>query len=457
MKFRTYILVIAVFSLNTITSCKKFITADPPKNSLIPSTVFKNDELATSAVLGIYRQMRISNYASGDLNSIPVATGVASDEMIGYNTALIALAESQMTPENAPTNTMWNSIYVRIYDANAILEGLEDSEGMTQPVRSRLKGEALFVRAFNYFYLVNLFSNVPLHLHTDVKTNSLAKRSVVSEVYRTILSDLLLAETLLPETATQGNRVRPSKDSARALLARAYLYNREWANAEKYAALLIQNTAAYSLVNLNDVFLSSSREAIWQLMPDVGSNTYAGGLHILITTPSVVSLRKELAENAFDILDKRKAAWIRTLTVNNTVYYYPFKYKVRTATTTTEFYMVFRLAEQYLIRAEARTQLGNLSAAIDDLDKLRERAGLPLLKVSNSGISQENMLKAIQNERRLELFSEWGHRWFDLRRTNQLTEVLPLIKPNWQGFYQNFPIPFIETSRNVNMEQNQGY
>ena len=123
----------------------------------------------------------------------------------------------------------------------------------------------------------------------------------------------------------------------------------------------------------------------------------------------------------------------------------------------TEYYMVFRLAEQYLIRAEARVQLGQTSLGITDLNALRNRAGLESI---STGLSKEQAVIAVAKERQTELFTEWGHRWFDLKRTGKASGVLSAmpIKQPWKGDYQLlYPIPADEIVRDHFLVQNPNY
>jgi hypothetical protein len=127
--------------------------------------------------------------------------------------------------------------------------------------------------------------------------------------------------------------------------------------------------------------------------------------------------------------------------------------------TATEYYMVLRLAEQYLIRAEAEANGagGGTAAAIADLNVIRGRAGLPALSPS---LTPAQVITAVAHERQTELFAEWGHRWLDLKRTGQAGAVLSVIplKQPWLGAYQLlYPIPFTETQDDPNLVQNPGY
>lgn len=454
--YNTAILIIAIIAI--LSGCKKFLEIPPPKDSLIETEIFSNDNVATSALAGIYNKMATSGYASGGSGSISVLCGLSSDELIGYSAALKEFSGNQLTPTNTNiANTLWSNPYQTIYSTNAILEGLSKSVAVTPNTKSQIQGEALFIRAFVYFYLVNIYGAVPLNLSTDYRVNQIAPRSSTEDIYLQVIKDLLLAEKLLNDNYTTTERIRPNLSSVQALLSRTYLYLKEWSNAEMYATKVIQKNNQYDLVPLYAIFLKNSKEAIWQLMPTANTNALEGNTFILTATPTIASLNDDFVNNAFEVGDKRKLVWIKSFANTTGTYYYPFKYKVKTATTPTEYSMVMRLAELYLIRAEARTELNNLSGSIEDIDKIRARAELPLVKNTMPGISKGDLKNLIQRERRVELFSEWGHRWFDLKRTGQSTIILSPKKANWQATDVNYPLPQTDLDRNPNLIQNEGY
>ncbi len=161
--------------------------------------------------------------------------------------------------------------------------------------------------------------------------------------------------------------------------------------------------------------------------------------------------------------DKRKSGWIGQYTEDIT-YNYSYKYKAYFGALT-EYVMVLRLAEQYLIRAEARIQQDRIDEGIDDVNIIRARARdaaspsvpdpLPDLSAS---LSKEDALAAVMHERQVELFTEGGHRWLDLKRTKTADEVLSVIKGNsWQATDTLYPIPQQERLANPNLSQNSGY
>ena len=209
------------------------------------------------------------------------------------------------------------------------------------------------------------------------------------------------------------------------------------------------------MTNPNDVFLSGSQEAIWQLMPATTSvNTWEGNVFIPSATvipsyPVTTSLYNSIAAT-----DQRRTAWLKGITVGTTTYYYPNKYKVRTGTSITEYYMVLRLAELYLIRAEARANQNKLPEAIADLNTVHKRAGL--VEFPNT-LSKTETLDNIEKERRVELMLEWGHRWLDLKRTHRSDAVLGSLKSGWQATDTLYPIPAYEIQANPSLSQNIGY
>ena len=115
--------------------------------------------------------------------------------------------------------------------------------------------------------------------------------------------------------------------------------------------------------------------------------------------------------------------------------------------------MVIRLAEQYLIRAEARAQQNKLGEAKTDLDVLRNRAGLP----GTTASTQSQILNAVLHERQVELFSEMGHRWIDLKRTGQIDAILSVEKTGWNTNASLYPIQLSQLEANLNLKQNPGY
>ena len=453
------VLVIIMFG---ISSCSDFLEIDAPKTETVSKTVFDSDGSATSAMTGIYSLMMTS--PSVTWGGLEEYTGIASDELINYATRIDQLQfyQNSLAPKNSYVlSIFWAEPYKYINNANAILEGIANSSGMTANGKEQIEGQAKFVRAFSHFYLVNLFGDVPYLKTSDYQKNSDAPRLSVDEVYENIEADLLDSHDLLSTdyASSQGERIIPSKAAAAALLARVYLYRGQWEKAELMATEVIDNTGLYVLLpDLDAVFLANSKEAIWQLRPVIpGSNTPQGQLFVLSSPPNSFSSRVSMTDelfSAFEATDLRKTKWTGTFSSATGSWNYINKYKVMGySPTVTEYSMVLRLAEQYLVRAEARAHLLNIEGAREDLNAIRNRAGLG----DTPAMDRDALLLAIEDERRIELFGEYGHRWLDLKRTGRADAVLTPVKPQFQPTDVLFPIPESERLLNPNLSQNPGY
>lgn len=443
--------------------CKKFVNVDAPSGQLVTQTVFTNDNTLKSALAGMYVTFAISS--SYDLQfSLSFATGNSADETKYASSTgdFDPFINNAVPIDNATNFSMWTNFYKSIYQANAIITGLANSPGgVSDAMRTEALGEAKFMRALNYFYLVNLWGDVPLALTTDQRINNSLFRSPKSLVYQQIIADLTEAKNaLLPDYSySSGQRTRPNRYAASALLARVYLYTKDWANAQANATSVINASSTFSLLgtsSLNGIFVKNNSEAILQF-DYANSNGYTqeGQYYAFnITTIPDFQLTQSLIRS-FENGDKRFTSWVGTNTYMGTTYYYLSKYKNRTTNTTStaEYCTYLRLAEQYLIRAEAMAQQNNLSAALSDINVIRNRAGLANLTAT----TQSSILLAIEQERRIELFAEYAHRWNDLRRTGRADAVLSQQKPGWNANAGLYPIPKTELINNNNLVQNPGY
>jgi hypothetical protein len=458
--------------LVSLTGCKKFVQLDTPPTLLVASAVFNDNTTATQAQTNIYSQMS-SNQESYNMSN---NSGLLSDELTGY----AASGQQRQFYINAMISANvyfgpWGPAYNYIYQANAVLEGLQNSHGVSVAVKNQLSGEAKFIRAFWHFNLTNCYGNVPLVTTTAYATNARLARTPQPLVYEQIIADLKDAQGLLSnhyvdfsDTATTTERTRPTLWAADALLARVYLYAKQYVLAEAAATAVIAHADLYGLEpDLSNVFLANSQEAIWQLqipLPNNGQATYDGANFILQADPNGsggVSVSPQLL-NSFEAGDKRRTNWVHDTTFAGTPYAYPYKYKQGiNVSTVAEYGMVLRLAEQYLIRAEARAYQGKLPEAIADLNAIRNRAGLG--NYVGSATDPAAILGAILHERQVELFTEWGHRWFDLIRTGTVNSVMGVVTPLKGGTWDPdrhqtlYPIPQIELGKDNNLTQNPGY
>ena len=230
-------------------------------------------------------------------------------------------------------------------------------------------------------------------------------------------------------------------------------------HAEEQATTVINKTELYSLTELDKVFLKNSNETIWQLIPpNLQKYTNEGSLFNRPTYSADMATMSDNLYNAFESNDNRKSKWIGVGNSGGQTWYYPLKYKEGYNNGTgAEYSTVLRLAEQYLIRAEARARQDKLigaNSAASDLNVIRTRAGLP----NTTAITLSELLNAIGQERRVELFTEWGHRWLDLKLTEQAGNVLGPLKASWDETDVLYPVPLTELQLNPNLKpQNDGY
>ncbi|MCL9809857.1 RagB/SusD family nutrient uptake outer membrane protein [Flavobacterium luminosum] len=443
-----------------LASCDDFVEVDLPNSQLTAPAVFEDAVTANAAMVSIYAKMRSQGLLTGSASGLSHLLGNYTDELMFYGNTqngAVAFYNNALIASNPDVKQFWNNSYNQIYCANAVVEGVDNSVTLPANVKNQLKGEALFSRALLHFYLVNLYGDVPYITTTDYRENSEVARTLSNVVYAKIIEDLQAAITLLPENYPTPERVRPNKYAAHALLARVYLYNENWEAAKNEATMVIENTGLYTWVtNLDEVFLKESTATIWQFSPsENGGNAEEGATFIFISGPPPLSALTENFINGFEVSDQRKVRWVNAVTDGVTTWFHPYKYKQQNSTAgSIEYSVVLRLAEMYLIRAEAYTHLGDLDAAKTDLNKIRNTAGLP----DTSAVTQQELLDAILQERRVELFTEYGHRFFDLKRFGKVNEVLSPVKAGWSTNDALFPIPESELLLNPNLSpQNPGY
>lgn len=478
-RYTRYVLIVAICCL--MDSCKDYLQIDPPVTSVNAGNIYKENATATAALTAVYSS--IVNTFGTSLSFFPE---LSADNLTLYSTNAAYKQFYQNALNSTTPNNLWVQIYPLIYSCNAAIEGLNSSNTLTPAVKERLLGEAYFIRAFCYFYLVNLYGDVPLITSTSFKTSIQTPRTSTDIVYQQIVSDLNQASNFLdynyvkadaktPYSFDEEERVRPNRAAAIAMLARVQLYLKNYTAAEAAATELISRSTQYSsTIALDQVFLKNSKETIWALQPVITNvNTGLGSLYILPasgptanSTINPVYASSKLIDS-FEPGDQRKEKWINNVTTTAATYNYPAKYKIKGGPVpVTEYTVVLRLAEQYLIRAEARIQLNDIPNGISDLNILRYRANdssAPLqLAQLTSTLSKKAALVAVTHERQVELFTEWGDRWFDLKRTGQIDSVMTIETPlkggnSWSSYKALYPIPFSDINATNILIQNPGY
>jgi len=434
------------------TSCKKLIAVDAPSDEIPAESVFSNDQLADAAVADLYYQM--AGYFVE--TALPLINSMTADDITTLSPSQLRYVNNAIPSTDVLLLTSWRNIYKIIYGANAMLEGLAASNGVSPDKARQLRGEAKFLRAFCYYYLVTCWGDVPLLTATDLDHTALASRAPVDSVYSFIASDLYYASLLLPDAYMTGEKTRANKWAAVALLARIYLQQGKWEDAIVQSSAVI-NTGLYTpLISPDSVFLRNSKPAVLQIWKSEGY-TLLGQTFLPVSDGGFSSYPfTDDFMQSFEENDKRKRSWTNVFPYGGRNYYNSYKYRNRSAAVAgkEEYLMVLRIEEQFLIRAEAYAWLGNNGAAIDDLNVIRVRAGLSPLSATTI---RDSSLLLVEKERRLELFTEWGDRWIGLHRSGRLDTVMKAIKPGWKSTSALYPIPQEELNRNPNLTQNDGY
>ena len=451
--YKSYLSICLLAAVMLFASCKKYVENGTPPGSLTEDKAFIDSATATSAVLALYSRPANANPQNNSLFYNITKYGMMSADDAYYltNTSFDNFKNNTLAAGN-DANPAWFDPYGNIGRANYAVKNLEISTTLSTSVKNQLLGETKFWRAWCYFYLVNFFGDVPLVTSTDALNTSLFPRTPTSAVYQQIVADLTDAKNLLTNNYPSIERARVNKRVAAAFLARVYFYHQNWAGAEAEATEVISSGAYKLETNLDSVFLKISNEVILQAANITGVTSWGGEFIPASTTPNVV-LYDTLAKT-FETNDQRKVKWTKSIVYSGKTYYYPYKYKIRSGTTGNEYHVMLRLAEMYLIRAEARANQNKISEAVADINLVRQRAGLTALSTT---ISQAALLSALEHERWVELFTEWADRWFNLKRTNKADAVLGLIKPQWQPHQKLYPIPNQELQANPNLVNNPGY
>ncbi|MDR6568170.1 RagB/SusD family nutrient uptake outer membrane protein [Chitinophaga ginsengisegetis] len=460
----------------TLSSCEKYLdNTQLPANTIAAVDVYSTDNMISTVVTGIYLNMNNSGPFQGSSSgNIGYTMGLYTDELRSLLNGNFADVFYKNAIQSGQSGN-WSDLYKKLFTVNTAIEGISTSKG-NLVYKDQWLGECYFLRAYFYYYLVNIYGPVPLALTNNYAVNNRLVRAPEADVYKQIIADLKMAQSLLSNEYKNGygvtttNRFRPNKAVATALLARVYLYAKDWANAEAQAGELIGNTN-YEMPPLNQVFLANSRETIWALATNSpkAANEYGfynNGMPETIAPPqspassNVFVALSNILINKFEPGDGRFTNWVRTSTVAAssttpaTVYYFPGKYK--SPATNAEYQVILRLSEQYLIRAEARA-MQNKSNAVEDLNVVRLRAGLEGLTAG----TQASVLTAIAKERQTELFTECGHRFFDLKRTGVIDAVMATVAPTkpttWMSYMSYWPIPPADLLQNPNLTPNPGY
>lgn len=443
-KLSLTILTISVF---LFTSCKKYLQIQP-ENYVSDASTIVDEPSALTALNGAYRALGNNGYYGESFVELGFLSGGDWVNLTTGGAANIVI--QNFRPDDAYFENVWSAIYAAINDANNILAkvpGIQDPN-LTAQIKNQILGQAYFIRALSYFDLARSWGGVPLVLSPTTSAtgaNAKVSRSTLAATWTQVANDLDSAYGLLPTTVQ--SRYVAVRNTAVALRARLHLYKQEWAQAETDATSIIGNSS-YALASPFSSWLyqSANPESIFEIE---FSPQNTSGISTQMQIPATGgNYRYGPSQTLVNILTDSTIGGKRSVLVAKQVQAGSTTWYGNLYTKNTDPVYVLRIAEQYLIRAEARAELGtNLTGALADLNAVRTRAGItPVTDSSASGL-----LLAIENERRVEFALE-PFRWFDLARTGRAETVL-----NVPAHELLFPIPTTEITLNPNLTQNAGY
>ncbi len=439
---------ILLFSL--LLSCKPVL--EPKPIDILNDDIALNDaEDVPTAEIGLYgalRGMAAPTVIAGDLTADMAVNN-------GTFTQYIELGTKQIRASNANVESLWGNVYNTVYSANIILERLPKISGVPARQKTRTLAVARFLRGYAYFIAAHTFGDVPFVTSTNLTANRNIAKSAKATVLDSVLADYQSALVNITDSSVDGYA---NKSVVRAALARFHLYQKNWTQAELFATQIIDSKkyrleSQFKGVVEKDFSDESIFEMGYSISDDPGTSS-TGLNNIFVGRREAIPSNQLLAQLLSTEAGERRA----TLTFNSTQQKGDDNglsvAKYGTADADNNNITLFRLAEMYLIRAEARVQQAKLTDAAEDVNVLRRRAKAPTVNATN----QADMLLVIERERLYELAFE-GHRWYDLVRTGRAKAVMSAFSPNWKDAYERWPVPQTEIQRNPALAgaQNPGY
>lgn len=444
----------------TLLSCSKFLKKDI--QGVYSTTQFyttSND--AIQAINAAYAQL---SFVSGTANPLWVFGDVASDDAASGDPAASPDAATidnfSFSATNSHLSNEWGNFYEGITNCNLVLANVP-SINMDTTLRSRILGEAKFLRAWYYFKLVNIFGEVPIVLTPLTPAQMQIAQSPVKDIYESVIEpDLKTALQVLPASYTGADVGRVTSGAAAALLAKVYLFQEKWDSSLLYSNMVI-NSGRYQLMKIYsqnfDGLHKNNQESIFEVQmlggqtPNVGNalNQWfapqiVGGYYCDAPNQNFVNEFEETSDSVYDPRLDYTVGRDSMLWNNGEVY--QSSWSPQTGYLTRKWqqplsespiigqgncdYVAIRYADILLCNAEALNELGQTSAAIVPLNLVRKRARESYLYDSTlvgygtipagllpdvPSVSQTQVRMAIIHERRVELGFEF-HRFFDLMR-----------------------------------------
>lgn len=451
---KKFINIYSLAALLLLFSCSKQLDTTPTQ-SIDEKDALKTSKDVEVALVGAYADLGASAFYGGNIFVCADLLG-DNDELSWSGTyqGMTQIKNKEIPIDNGFVSDSWLAGYKAINDVNNVLSALDV---VNEDIKAKVEGEAKFIRGAVYFDLVRLFAKawndgdpnsnagVPVVLNPtrDITAESQVARSSVSAVYQQAISDLTDAESLLPEE----NGFFATKIAAAAMLARVYLQKADYTNAAAAAdrAITLATDYGYSLVS------SYYDEFPYVTPPSPQSNTTEDIFAMQVTTSSGTNDFQTyysadgrgditIEDAHFDLYESSDDRLSIFYTISGSAYSGKFENVYGNV-------RIIRLAEMYLIRAEANFRLGTAVGAspVDDINIIRERVLLDPL-------DEESLtLDAILHERKLELAFE-GFTLHDAKRLEQ--NIGPFA---WDDPKLIYPIPQRELRVNANLTQNEGY
>jgi len=488
-----------------VSGCSSILDQQPVMG-LLPENAIRSAENAESQLSSAYASLRAGGMFGESMISV---TEIPGDNTTTVNAALLMLEKFTWNPTDGYIDGPYVKGYNGVAKANFIIE-LVDGAQMDATRRDQIKGEALFLRALNYFYMVRLYGGLPLYtkpvLSGDQETiekNAQAPRSSVDEVYAQIVKDLEDAERLVGETQREPgmNRYRAIKTTVNALQAKVYLYMRKWDLAITAGKKVLGNPLYTMPLDFNSLWPAEGKgESIFEInyTPPLEGGAVIPDevLPFPLATYSFDKFPRptvDFIENVADRVNDKRFKYVGPINFNGihvadnytsflvglpnnspggggTVDLGYFIYKWRNTGAlpfnNPDNYGVLRLADIKLILAEAENEQNGPAGALPYLNDVRVRAGLSALTLAN--VPEKNSFRnETDRQRRLELAFE-GERWPDLVRyahakaagiPHPVTalDIIQQVRGTADVNYLLFPIPQSEINSNPNVKQNPGY
>ena len=445
MKKIQYILLTAI-SLSTV-SCSDFLD-QKPDNYISDAAVIQTLSSAKAALNGAYHDLASSSYYGGQYFDAGVNLAADNVTWTGSLNYYYDFDTHQYSAENQLLSYAWYAIYATVNQTNQVIDKVTVLNDGSESERRRIIAEATVIRSLAFFDLARTWGNIPVVKQATSSPTQFdgVKQTKAKDVYQLVVDDVLAIYNDLSESS---DRVHVTRSAADAFLARVYLYLEQWDKAEQYASKVIDN-GNYALGTIQDLIDNKeTAESIWELAYSSSftnqQSTYwrspdQGGRHEWGPSKELVQL---LADPT--VGGDRKAFYQDFSSAQVPDYFVGTLYH---RSTLDDDVIIFRLAEQYLIRAEARANRQNVSGALSDLNIIRRRANIS--EIVDVASTQE-LLNLIADERRVELALE-PHRWFDLIRTGKAESVLGI-----KTYQTIFPIPYNDIQADKDLVQNDNY